>query len=250
MIENGCKQSGQNCVRCIPLHVTSDVRKLCRIAEQLWTQQHSFNPVSCTRTCNTASIIANDIYPANVRLTRPQKLNHKTVHPQNNDRKYHTKMTPTTRHHLYPPFPAELPTAPLVSVSLAKLEASDGAESKAFFDACRNLGFFYLDTLGSPLGSSLVTEAEQLNDLQARFFKLPDQEKEEYAREKVDPFFGYRHGDLGTCHDDGSPKRNESYNVSSLPRLKQQSYRWAYFPPFRCAKTTSRATAMHCLILA
>ncbi|KAK0259744.1 hypothetical protein LTR02_002605 [Friedmanniomyces endolithicus] len=122
-------------------------------------------------------------------------------------------MAPATTHHLYPPFPAELPTAPLVSVSLAKLKASDGAESKAFFDACRSLGFFYLDTTGSPLGCSLVAEAERLNDLQARFFKMPNHEKEEYAREKVDPFFGYRHGDLGTCHDDGTPKRNESYNM-------------------------------------
>ncbi len=136
--------------------------------------------------------------------------------PQAKARTIHTTMAPATTHHLYPPFPAELPTAPLVSVSLAKLKASDGAESKAFFDACRSLGFFYLDTTGSPLGCSLVAEAERLNDLQARFFKMPNHEKEEYAREKVDPFFGYRHGDLGTCHDDGTPKRNESYNVRSL----------------------------------
>lgn len=124
-----------------------------------------------------------------------------------------TKMAPTTTHHLYPPFPEDLPTAPLVSISLAKLEASDGVESQAFFNASQELGFFYLNMDGSPLGENIVSEAEQLHKLQQEFFKLPTEEKETYAREKIDSFFGYRHGDLKGLNDDGTAKRNEIYNV-------------------------------------
>jgi len=51
-------------------------------------------------------------------------------------------MAPATSHHVYPLFAEDVPAAPLVSVSLSKLEASNGAESQAFFDACKKLGFF------------------------------------------------------------------------------------------------------------
>ena len=71
---------------------------------------------------------------------------------------------PTTTHHLLPPFPSHLPTAPLVSISLSKLEAGDEAESKAFYEASKNLGFFYLQlSEDSELGQSLIKGAERLH---------------------------------------------------------------------------------------
>ena len=119
-----------------------------------------------------------------------------------------------TSHHLYPPFAEDITTAPLVSVSLSKLEAGDEAESKAFFEATKNLGFFYLKLDGSNLGEKMVDEAERLQALQQQFFKLPNEEKEEYAREKIDPFFGYRVHKLDNFRDEnGTPKRNETLNV-------------------------------------
>lgn len=123
-----------------------------------------------------------------------------------------------TSHNLYPPFPSDITTAPLVSLSLAKLEAHDAAESEAFFNSCKGLGFFYLNMEGSVLGEELVSEAEKLHKLQQEFFKRPNEEKEAYAREKIDPFFGYRHVALpnGQTYEDGTAKRNETYNVSSL----------------------------------
>jgi len=123
-------------------------------------------------------------------------------------------MAPNTTHHLYPPFATNVPTAPLVTISLAKLEASDGHDSQAFFDACQNLGFFYLKTEGSSLGDALVSEAEQLHRLQQEFFQQPSESKERFAREKIDPFFGYRYSELKREKEDETPKRNESYNVS------------------------------------
>jgi isopenicillin N synthase-like dioxygenase len=124
----------------------------------------------------------------------------------------------STTHHLYPPFPSDIKTAPLVSISLSKLEAGNEAESKAFFDAAKNLGFFYMKLEGSSLGERIVNGAEELHRLQQQFFGRPNEEKEEFAREKIDPFFGYRKVELKFKNDDGTPKRNETYNASrSIP---------------------------------
>jgi len=125
-------------------------------------------------------------------------------------------MTPPTCHHEYPPFPDDIKTAPLVSVSLAKLENNDAVESTAFFEASKNLGFFYMNMEGSKLGDSLVSEAEKLLQVQKEFFRQPVAEKEAFAREKLDSFFGYRHGLTKIKDEDGTPRRNETYNVSWL----------------------------------
>ena len=123
---------------------------------------------------------------------------------------------PTT-HHLYPAFPDDITTAPLISISLARLEAGDEFESKALFEACKNLGFFYMELEGSSLGGRIGDGAEKLHQIQQKFFKRPNEEKEIYAREKIDPFFGYRIAPLKEKYDDGTPKRNETYNVSTHP---------------------------------
>jgi hypothetical protein len=120
-----------------------------------------------------------------------------------------------TSHHLYPPFPEGLTTAPLVSISLSKLEADDAAESHAFFKASKELGFFYLSMEGSALGEKLVSQAEQLHLVQKEFHSLPNHEKDKFAREKLDPFFGYRI--LGKREmEDGTIQRDENYNVNRL----------------------------------
>lgn len=121
-----------------------------------------------------------------------------------------------TSHHLYPAFPDNIKTAPLVSISLEKLQAGDENESKAFFEASKGLGFFYLRLEGSDLGERLAKEAEQLNNLQKEFYRRPQEEREEYAREKIDTFFGYRQVQLKVTDEDGQPRRNETYNVGTL----------------------------------
>lgn len=128
--------------------------------------------------------------------------------------------SPKTTHHLYPPFPSNITTAPLVSISLNKLQSGDAAESKAFFDAARNLGFFYLHLEGSELGESIIHGAEQLQAIQQQFFKRPNEEKEEFSRAKIDPFFGYRKIDLKMKDAEGNDMRNEMYNVSLPHKAK------------------------------
>lgn len=122
-------------------------------------------------------------------------------------------LAPKTSHHDYPPFATDINTAPLVSLSLAKLQSHDPQESTAFFKACKTLGFFYLDCSSSALGESLVEEAEQLLRVQKEFFARPEGEREEFAREKIDAFFGYRYGVVKAGEGEG--RRNETYNVCS-----------------------------------
>ena len=123
-------------------------------------------------------------------------------------------MSHLTSHHTLPPFAEGIQTAPLVSISLNKLESKDHAESLAFFKAAKELGFFYLDMNQSSLGERIVSEAEKLNEIQKVFFQLPNEVKDQYGRDKVDPFFAYRFAALQVRDaESGSAKRNESYNV-------------------------------------
>ena len=68
-----------------------------------------------------------------------------------------------TSHHLLPPFPDDIETAPLVSVSFKDLEHRDANASTALFKACKELGFFYLDLFGSELGEKIIEESEDPN---------------------------------------------------------------------------------------
>ncbi|KAL6695226.1 hypothetical protein J3F84DRAFT_376453 [Trichoderma pleuroticola] len=122
-------------------------------------------------------------------------------------------MAPATSHHLYPPFPDGVVTAPLVSISLAELEADNVAASEALFKASKELGFFYLKMDGSSLGEKIVLLAEELHALQNKFDDLPFAEKDQFAREKLHPFFGYRHSEIGPIREDGTRDRNELYNM-------------------------------------
>jgi len=69
---------------------------------------------------------------------------------------------------MLPPFPDDLPTAPLDSISLSALEdvSFPSAESLKLFESCRDIGFFYLACTGSQLGESILREKEKLHALQ------------------------------------------------------------------------------------
>lgn len=68
----------------------------------------------------------------------------------------------------YPPFPADAPVVDLVCVSLSKLFAADGSESKQLFQACQNTGFFLLDLTNAPQGEALLQHVEKLFNLNER----------------------------------------------------------------------------------
>ncbi|WRT66805.1 uncharacterized protein IL334_003768 [Kwoniella shivajii] len=122
-------------------------------------------------------------------------------------------MSHLTSHHTLPPFPEGEKTAPLVSVSFAKLEAGERSASAAFFKACKELGFFYLDFLGSKLGETIVSEAEKLNKIQKEFFALPNEVKDVYGRPHLHPFYAYRYTETEGKDENGASLRNANYNL-------------------------------------
>lgn len=128
-------------------------------------------------------------------------------------------MPPSTSHHTLPPFPDDIPTAPLLTIHLSKLEAGDEDESSRFFQACKDLGFFYLDMFGSALGERVVSLAEDVNALQERWWALPNDVKDQYGRPHLHEFFAYRYGEVTGQYDaNGELVRNQNYNVSSNRR--------------------------------
>lgn len=126
-------------------------------------------------------------------------------------------MASLTTHHLYPPFPSDLPTAALGSISLQQLQSSSAAtdDSSKLFTACRDLGFFYLDLTTSQLGREILREAEALHALQQEFYALPHADKDEYGQHAVDPFFSYRWTACADGVEDcwGRAGRREMYSV-------------------------------------
>ncbi|KAK4956140.1 hypothetical protein LTR66_013362 [Elasticomyces elasticus] len=54
-------------------------------------------------------------------------------------------------HHL-PPFPDDVPVAPLLRISLRGLVRGDAEEQERLWSACKELGFFYLDLRGATAG--------------------------------------------------------------------------------------------------
>jgi isopenicillin N synthase-like dioxygenase len=129
-----------------------------------------------------------------------------------------------TSHHTLPPFPSDVPTAPLVTLDLPKLLADDQAESAAFFQAAQELGFFYLDMRTSPLGKEMITCSEELRLLAIRFSELPREEKEKYSQESIGPFYAWRYKESNELDAKGNKKYSETYNVSRNGAVQVEEY--------------------------
>lgn len=89
-----------------------------------------------------------------------------------------------------PPFPNDVSIAPLPKISLRLLEANDEAESKRFFTACKDSGFFLLNLQDSPTGNLVLDDGQQLEALGKAFFDLSFEEKLAYKGPE-DSAFGF-----------------------------------------------------------
>ena len=90
-----------------------------------------------------------------------------------------------------PPFPNDVPTAPLLRLSLLKLLKNDALESTRFFQACKDLGFFYLDLRGTLVGDSILNDADRLFDIGEQLFELDLEEKQKYDFSAQQSYYGY-----------------------------------------------------------
>ena len=159
---------------------------------------------------------------------------------------------PPHSNHPLPPFPTNVPTAPLVRISLSLLLSHDPTESHRLFTACKDLGFFYLDLRSTTPGESLVEDADALFDLNEQFFNLPLDEKLKYDFSAQKSYFGYKGLGKAVVDKKGTLDRNEFYNVASPPlppsssspppkHQKQTQFvnTGPFLPPSRFPKTTS-----------
>ena len=112
------------------------------------------------------------------------------------------------------PFPDDVPTAPLVTVSLSKLLSGDPTERNRFYDASKALGFFYLDLRGCAEGEALLHNADSMFLTAEHFFDLPVDIKQQYNFAAQGSYFGYKGMGGEVIDGAGNKDRNEIYNIS------------------------------------
>lgn len=113
-----------------------------------------------------------------------------------------------------PPFPTNIPTAPLLRLSLGKLLVGEISELNRLFEASVEIGFFYLDFQDSQLGSSLLQDVDKLFGVGKDLFELNVEEKNKYDFSKQNSYFGYKAQGVALVDKEGNLDRNEFYNVS------------------------------------
>lgn len=82
-----------------------------------------------------------------------------------------------------PPFPGDIPTASMSTISLAGLKSGDEAAAKNLLAACQELGFFLLDLSEDNLGKELIEDIDQLFSVGKIIMDLPATVKEEYLHD-------------------------------------------------------------------
>jgi isopenicillin N synthase-like dioxygenase len=110
------------------------------------------------------------------------------------------------------PFPNDIPTAPLLRLSLSKLR-NDPTESDRLFSASKDLGFFYLDLTGDSEGGKLLQEADQFFALGPKLYDLGREELQKYDYKAQGSYMGYKGFGSAVVDDKGNLDRNEFYNV-------------------------------------
>lgn len=112
--------------------------------------------------------------------------------------------TPTSTFTDIPPFANTVQTAPLIRISLHKLANGDIKEHDRLWEACCDLGFFYLDMRMGNIGpvdvdgtdeleidgDAILSEKDQLFDLMKDLYALPVEEKVKYDRSAEGIYFG------------------------------------------------------------
>ena len=69
-----------------------------------------------------------------------------------------------------PPFPSDLPVAPLLKLSLAELSAGDATERGQLLRASIEQGFFLLDLRETSKGQRLLNDVDEAFKIGQRFF--------------------------------------------------------------------------------
>lgn len=114
-----------------------------------------------------------------------------------------------------PPFPSDVPTAPIARISLHELLASDPSACASALEACRTHGFYYLDLASTQIGSSLLSASERLLQLSQQVFSHDLDYKTKHDLIKGVSLFGYkRAGTVKNTDPTLRPDTTEFFNVA------------------------------------
>ncbi|EMD38840.1 hypothetical protein CERSUDRAFT_104154 [Gelatoporia subvermispora B] len=109
---------------------------------------------------------------------------------------------------VYPPFPEDVPTAPLLVVDYALIKSGDGPEKEKLWKAARELGFWYLKNHGAD------AEVNGMFDMGAETMHLPLEEKMKYEQGDEGGSFGYKAAGANAIDDKGTRDTTEFLNVA------------------------------------
>ncbi|KAK6953773.1 hypothetical protein Daesc_003735 [Daldinia eschscholtzii] len=137
----------------------------------------------------------------------------------------HTEFTPE----LYPPFPSDVPTVSLETITLSKLLGGDATEQDRVFDSCVGRGFFYLELDGCTEGHIIRQGAEQIALAGERVFRLPLAEKMNYKMAKS--LFGYKYAGATITDKAGTPDTAEFFNVGKNDMIVPNDHMARPWPP-------------------
>ncbi|KAG8162525.1 hypothetical protein KVR01_008290 [Diaporthe batatas] len=91
-----------------------------------------------------------------------------------------------------PPFPDDIPTASMSTISLATLRSGGEEAAKSLLAACRELGFFQLDLDGDVLGLEMMKDIDQLFVVGKVIMNLPSAVKTQYLHDAPRSFLGFK----------------------------------------------------------
>jgi isopenicillin N synthase-like dioxygenase len=92
----------------------------------------------------------------------------------------------------YPPFPDDVPTADVPSISLGKLVSGDAAHSRELFEICRTVGFFLLDLTDDASGQAVLQSINEVLGIAKDVFDLDEEEKYQFRQDaSKGNFVGY-----------------------------------------------------------
>jgi len=128
-------------------------------------------------------------------------------------------------------FPDNVPTAPLVTISLPRLLSSDHEEQSKLYEASKGLGFFYLDMRGSKVGEAIRSDANTLFGVAEDFFNLPLEDKKQFDFAAQGSYYGYKGMGAEVIDGKGTKDRNEIYNVHSNGFRKSSPSYANHMPP-------------------
>ncbi|KAM4065029.1 2OG-Fe(II) oxygenase superfamily protein [Hirsutella rhossiliensis] len=111
-----------------------------------------------------------------------------------------------------PPFPENVPTMPMHTVSLAGLNSRDEKTAQQALDACQELGFFLVDLRGDELGEAVMEEIDHLFAVGKDIMDLPQDVKRAFLHDIPRSFLGFKpRGHAKTETEE--PDRFEWFNI-------------------------------------